>query len=314
MGSAGLSQRFEARVRDEFQKVARLAVEDADVLISVGVTLVDTVTGGATHRLPADSRIDLAAGHASIGQVSYPGVGMRQALAVLTEAVAASRISGRTGIDDAPEVATTEPDAGRTDAQLTQRQLWASVQSFLLPGDLVIADQGTAYYGAAGLSLPEQARLIGQPLWASIGWTLPAALGTSLGAPDRRVIVIVGDGAMQQTAPELGTLIAQGVAPIIIVLNNNGYVIERAIHSPSARYHRIPQWDWTALPSAMSAASAPLAIRATSPHKFDRALRIASRNAGRLALIEAVLPEDDAPALLRDLTRTLDVRTSFADH
>ncbi len=179
------------------------------------------------------------------------------------------------------------------------------MQDFLLPGDLIIADQGTSFYGAAGLTLPAGALLIGQPLWASIGWTLPAALGTSLAAPDRRVILVIGDGAMQQTASELGTLLAQGVAPIVIVLNNNGYVIERAIHSPSAAYHRIPQWDWTALPTALNAASAPLAIRATSPHQFDRALRAASRNAGRLVLIEAVLPEDDAPALLRDLARVL---------
>ena len=41
-------------------KRTRVAVEDTDVLITVGVTLADTVTGGRTHRLPEDRRLDLS--------------------------------------------------------------------------------------------------------------------------------------------------------------------------------------------------------------------------------------------------------------
>ena len=59
------------------------------------------------------------------------------------------------------------------------------MQDLLLHGDLLIADQGTAFYGAAGLTLPDGAQLVGQPLWASIGCPA-AALGASLAAPDRR--------------------------------------------------------------------------------------------------------------------------------
>ena len=289
-------------------KKARLAVEDTDVLITVGVTLADTVTGGGTHQLPVTGRIDLAPDRATIGTVSYPGIGMRPALVVLMSAVRDARIQSRTDLADMP-VTETEPAA--TDGQLTHRSLWASLQDFLLPGDLVVADQGTAFYGAASLTLPEGAQLIGQPIWASIGWTLPAALGASLGAPDRRVVLVIGDGAMQQTAPELGTLLAQGAAPVIIVLNNGGYAIERAIHSAGADFHRIPEWDWTALPTALGAMSSPLAIRAASPRKLTKALHNAVRNAGRLILIEAVLDQDDAPALLRDLTNVLAIGNGY---
>jgi indolepyruvate decarboxylase len=113
---------------------------------------------------------------------------------------------------------------------------------------------------------------------------------------------------MQQTAPELGTLLEQGVAPVIIVLNNSGYAIERAIHNPSASYHRIPRWNWTALPAAMAAAASAQATRAASPRQLDRALRAANRHAGQLTFIEAVLPADDAPPLLHDLARALGAR------
>ena len=146
------------------------------------------------------------------------------------------------------------------------------MQDLLRPGDLVIADQGTAFYGAVGLTLPDGARLLGQSRWASIGWTLPAALGASLAAPDRRVVLIAGDGAMQQTAAELGTLLVQGLAPIVIVLSNGGDTIERAIHRTSAGYDQIPTWDWTALPITVAPASSPVALRAETSRELARAL------------------------------------------
>ena len=99
-----------------------------------------------------------------------------------------------------------------------------------ITSDLVVADMDTAFYGAADLTLPEGARLIGRPMWAPTGWALPAALGASLAEPSRRVVPITRDGAMRQTAAaELGTLLAQGLAPVIIAINIGGCTTERMI-------------------------------------------------------------------------------------
>jgi len=300
-------------------KATRLAVEDSDVLITVGVTLADTVTGGGTHRLPAAGRIDLSADHASVGAVSYPGLDLRTTVAALTRIVAASHVHSRADFSGI-QAARADDEAAApasADGQLTQQRLWASVQDFVAAGDLIIADQGTAFYGAASLTLPERSRLIGQPLWASIGWALPAAVGASLAAPDRRVILIAGDGAMQQTAPELGTLLAQGLAPVIIVLNNHGYTTERAIGHPDAGYHKIPAWDWTALPETVGPASSAVALHAGTSHELARALCAARYRSveGRPVLIEASLDADDVPPHLRDLTRVLAARGGDArDH
>ena len=291
-------------------KAVRLAIEDTDVLITAGVALADTVTGGGTHHLPETGRIDLAPDQARIGDASYPGVGLRQALTVLIPAMRASRIPPRTDLASAAE--TPSPKAADAGSPLTQQQLWASVQDFLRPGDLVIADQGTAFYGAAGLSLPAGVKLIGQPMWASIGWTLPAALGASLAAPDRRVILIIGDGAFQQTASELGTVLAQGAAPVVIVLNNGGYTIERTIHNPSAAYHHIPSWNWSGLPATVAKQAATITMRAVTVGDFNAALRSASGDTGLPVLIEAVTGWDDTPPLLQDLARVLAVTNSYA--
>ncbi len=282
-------------------KRARVAVEDADVLITVGVTLADTVLGGA-HRLPEGRRIELDPGQACIDGTVYPGIGLRQALAILAAAVRS--MPPRAALADLPPLEAAPDVRG---GPLTQGSLWARVQDLLLPGDLLIADQGTAFYGAAGLTLPDGAKLVGQPLWASIGWALPAVLGASLAAPDRRVVLIIGDGAMQPTAAELGTVLGQGLAPIVIVLSNGDYTVERGIHRASAGYHEIPAWDWTALPGTVAPASSPVGLRVETSHELAWALNVANYHvgAGRPVLIEAVLGAEDAPLLLQELTRAL---------
>ncbi len=288
-------------------KRARVAVEDAGVLITVGMVLSDLVTGSGTHQLPP-SRIDLEPDQVRIGDTVYPGVGLRRAMGILAAAVRGGQI--RTGLGRLP-AADAAPFAGAgpstRGAPLTQVSLWASVQRFLCPGDLLIAGQGTAFYGAADLTLPDGAALVGQPLWASIGWTVPAALGASLAAPDRRIVLITGDGAMQQTAAELGTLLGQGLVPVVIVLNNGGYTPERVIGHRDAEYYDIPAWDWTALPAAIAPARGAVTLRGRTAGELAWSLNAASYHvaSGRAVLIEAVLDAEDIPPLPREPSRAL---------
>ena len=53
-----------------------------------------------------------------------------------------------------------------------------------------------------------------------MGFALPAAIGAKMGAPDREVIAIIGDGGYQMTIQELGTIFQTGCAVKIVVLNN----------------------------------------------------------------------------------------------
>lgn len=91
-----------------------------------------------------------------------------------------------------------------------------------------------------------------QPLWGSIGYTLAAAFGAQTACPNRRVIVLTGDGAAQLTIQELGSMLRDKQRPIILVLNNEGYTVERAIHGPEQRYNDIALWNWTQIPQALS--------------------------------------------------------------
>jgi TPP-dependent 2-oxoacid decarboxylase len=167
----------------------------------------------------------------------------------------------------------------------------------------VLADQGTSFYGMAGHRLASGVTFIGQPLWGSIGYTLPAALGAALAERDRRIVLLIGDGAAQLTAQELGSFGREGLTPVIVVVNNDGYTVERAIHGESATYNDIVGWSWTELPDAFGVTDA-LTFRVQTYGQLDEALAAATASKDRLVLIEAVVPRMDIPPLLAELAQS----------
>jgi acetolactate synthase-1/2/3 large subunit len=55
----------------------------------------------------------------------------------------------------------------------------------------------------------------------TMGFALPASFGAKLASPDRQVVAIIGDGGVQMTIQELGTMVQYNVPVKIIILNNN---------------------------------------------------------------------------------------------
>jgi len=168
---------------------------------------------------------------------------------------------------------------------------------------VVLADQGTSFYGMAGHRLASGVTFIGQPLWGSIGYTLPAALGAGLAERDRRTVLLIGDGAAQLTVQELGAFAREGLAPVVVVVNNDGYTVERAIHGQSAYYNDIVGWRWTDLPRVLGAHNV-LAVRVTTYGELDDAMAAAAAARDRMVLIEAVVPRMDIPPLLNELAQS----------
>ncbi|MCF2528722.1 alpha-keto acid decarboxylase family protein [Yinghuangia soli] len=271
----------------------RAVVEDADCLIAVGVLISDGNSGGFSHAFPAGRTIDVQPYHARIGDASFPGLPMDQALAVLTDLVKGS-VRGVLPVLPARPAAP----AGAPDEPLTQAVLWDRFAAFVRPGDVVAAEQGTSFFGVAETRMPAGVTVVAQVLWSSIGYTLPAALGTCVAAPHRRTVLAIGDGSLQLTAQEIGTFARTGSTPVILVVNNGGYSIERAIHPTDAPYNDIAPWRYTELPAALGCGDHALAFRATTPAELDAALAAADRNPDRMVLVEAVVGPEDYPGRL----------------
>src|SRR5258708_16946989 len=91
-----------------------------------------------------------------------------------------------------------------------------------------------------------------QTLWGGIGWATPAAFGAAVAAPDRRVVLFTGEESHQLTAQEICQFHRHGLRPIIFVLNNSGYLIERLLcKDPAIAYNDVAPWNYAELPHAL---------------------------------------------------------------
>ncbi|HAM2252212.1 TPA: alpha-keto acid decarboxylase family protein [Salmonella enterica] len=280
-------------------KEVRQAIEDADRVICVGTRFVDTLTAGFTQQLPAERTLEIQPYASRIGETWF-NLPMAQAVSTLRELCQECAF--------APPPTRSAGQPVRIDkGELTQESFWQTLQQYLKPGDIILVDQGTAAFGAAALSLPDGAEVVLQPLWGSIGYSLPAAFGAQTACPDRRVILIIGDGAAQLTIQEMGSMLRDGQAPVILLLNNDGYTVERAIHGAAQRYNDIASWNWTQIPPALNAAQQAECWRVTQAIQLAEVLERLARPQ-RLSFIEVMLPKADLPELLRTVTRALEAR------
>ncbi|EBL0602646.1 alpha-keto acid decarboxylase family protein [Salmonella enterica subsp. enterica serovar Newport] len=280
-------------------KEVRQAIEDADRVICVGTRFVDTLTAGFTQQLPAERTLEIQPYASRIGETWF-NLPMAQAVSTLRELCLECAF--------APPPTRSAGQPVRIDkGELTQESFWQTLQQYLKPGDIILVDQGTAAFGAAALSLPDGAEVVVQPLWGSIGYSLPAAFGAQTACPDRRVILIIGDGAAQLTIQEMGSMLRDGQAPVILLLNNDGYTVERAIHGAAQRYNDIASWSWTQIPPALNAAQQAECWRVTQAIQLAEVLERLARPQ-RLSFIEVMLPKADLPELLRTVTRALEAR------
>lgn len=127
----------------------------------------------------------------------------------------------------------------------------------------------------------------------TMGFGLPAAIGATFGAPDRTICLFVGDGGLQMTIQELGTIMEQHAPVKIILLNNNylGNVRQWQAMFFNHRYSFTPMMnpDYELIASAYKIPSATVVNR----EDLDGAIQTMLQTEGPYLLQCAVLEEDN---------------------
>ncbi|KAG2237921.1 hypothetical protein INT48_002226 [Thamnidium elegans] len=102
------------------------------------------------------------------------------------------------------------------------------------------AETGTTELGVFNTDSPKGVTFISQIIWGSIGYTVSASMADS-----RRIVyLIVGDGPFQLTSREISVYIRHGLTPVVFLLNNAGYLIEKLIHEPRRSYNNYQMWEY----------------------------------------------------------------------
>jgi indolepyruvate decarboxylase len=271
----------------------RKTVEESDCLLAVGYRRVDTNSGIFSDRLP-DGTVWLRPYSADIGEENFQAITLVDVFERLAAAVPA-RTAPRAPVAKAKAPnggaagATTAPSASDP---LTQKAYWRELQTFIRPGDVIVVEDGTSAVGSNGLTLPEGCTYVAQSLWQSIGYSVGAVLGTLMAAPERRQILFVGDGSFQLTAQELSTILRHDLKPIIFLINNGGYTVERAIVGKNAKYNDVANWRYADLPKVFSRSAKSRSYVVRNLGELKAAL--AGPHDG-LVFVEAVMDREDAP-------------------
>lgn len=290
-------------------------VESADFVLYVGATKSDFNSGSFSAKIREDAAIRLHSYTTEIGYASYPTTDIRHVVPALVPAFKkvvdaqgppkAKRDSVKEKIEAGlalPILTKAEDPQGK----ITQSFLWSRVGGWVKENDIVICDTGTSGFGLLSVPLAKGVTYVAQVLWGSIGWSVGACLGASMASHEdeqrkRRTVLFVGDGSLQLTLQEIGTMIRRHQTPYLFVLNNDGYEIERRIHGPHADYNDIQPYDHQLLLPFLAGPDRKRteSFRVTNQEELDNLLKDEKFNEPtHIRLIELVMPRDDAPEAL----------------
>jgi len=231
-------------------------VEGADLVLDLGGLFFDDIsTGFSSTHLRKEKFISVQSSQVMVGESgteiqsytrSFSPIWIGDVLEGLLSMVSALEVLPKRLLPSPAQA------SGATGERITFPSLRTCIQSFLKEDELLVAETGTSSLQLSTILLPKGARYLNQSLWGSVGWATPATLGVCLAAPDRRVILVTGDGSHQLTATEIGVMGKYGVKPIVVVANNRLFGIEEFLEGNASKdYNKIAPWNYATLPAAM---------------------------------------------------------------
>ena len=194
-------------------------VEGAAHIIQLGVLPTDMNLGAFTAHLDPDHLIDCTDDDVTVGPRTYRNVPLEAFLPALHEAIAGGRDAPMPAAHDVP---TFTPDGA---AEIHVERLIHAVAAHLDDRHGFLVDPGDCLF--ASVELPVPAWSIASAYYATMGYAVPASLGAGKADPDRRPVVLTGDGSFAMSGLEAGWAAFNGVFPIIIVMDNSGYGTQR---------------------------------------------------------------------------------------
>ncbi len=281
------------------------AIQEADLLLAFGMRFDDRVTGNLAHYAPLAKKVHIEIDPSEINKnvkVDVALIGdLRLVLQQLAPMIAPERnaewlkqISAGKG-----EVAVRDivnlPDDGHLYAAHVIHDIWHEAQvAGRLENTIIVTDVGQHQMWEAQYFKHESPRsLVTSGGLGTMGFALPAAIGAKFACPEKDVWVIAGDGGFQMTAAELSTVVQEGLAINIAVINNGflGMVRQWQETFYDKNYSASPilSPDFVMLAAAHGIAGANVTQRSQVIPTVTR-----SRTSGRAHLINFQVEKEDA--------------------
>lgn len=205
---------------------------ECDVLIAVGMRFDDRVTGDLAAYARQAKVIHLDIDPSEFGKnvpVDIPVLGnCKTTLALLTELMKENKHTE--WIESFKQYEETEyanvicPEVYPEEGPINMGEVVRAVSEATQNKAILVTDVGQNQMMACRyFKFTQKRSVVTSGGMGTMGFGLPAAIGATFGAPDRTVCVFMGDGGLQMTIQELGTIMEQK-SPVKIILMNNNYL------------------------------------------------------------------------------------------
>lgn len=320
-GAIACTDPLSAGLFGRYDRIANALIAEADVLLVIGCKLGEIAT--KRYTVPAAGKTVI---HMDIVAEEF-GRTYRPEVLLWADA--------RAGIEDLHEALRGEGKAGRADhvAEVTQRmaawraaaaartgsaetpinvaRILGELNAILPPEAILVADGGfAAHWGGLLYDTKRAGRgFVPDRGFASIGYGVPGAIGAKLGAPDRPVVAMTGDGGLNMSLGDLETARRMGLAFTAIVFNNaaSGYVkaLQHAMYGAgSYQSSDLAETDYAATARALGCN----AIRVEDPAKLGAAIRAGIATRDVPTVLDVVVTRDPAYMLPAADNRTVQIK------
>ena len=207
---------------------ANYATDEADLVIAAGVRFDDRIAGNPSKFIENAKVIHIDIDPAEIDKnkrADVPIVGdLKQVLSEINQAVEPQ--THREWVEKVIEWKKEYPLGHRKvgEDKLLPQEVLQAIDDILKGDAIIVTDVGQHQMWAAQyFTYQNPDSIVTSGGAGTMGFGLPAAIGAQIGAPDKKVVLIVGDGGFQMTVQEL-MMIKQYNLPVKVVILNNSYL------------------------------------------------------------------------------------------
>ena len=210
---------------------ANTLIDWTDGILGVGTLFTDYSTIGWRAQ-PSSSRLfSVDLDHVSHSSVDYSRVQMSDMLEALAKVVKRNdaTLLQHSRLRPHPVHIPLAP----ADSPLSRGEIIRQVQLVLTANSALFVETGDSWFNGVAMQLPRGARFEIEMQWGHIGWSIPASFGYAMGAKERTVVTMIGDGSFQVTAQEASQMVRHKLPVLIFLINNRGQYEEHYYHTVS---------------------------------------------------------------------------------
>ena len=300
---------FEGCVTLTKSEIQKLVGNDG-CLIGIGAWTIGKDTGN--QNLRSDSTVLASRGGVFVGAHYFPEVDLTAFIEKLTvgfEDLAVKKSARKmAGLRLARPLLT----AARKTASWGYDTFFNAIESWITKDDVMVVDAGFPLIGAQTVKIPAREGFIAQAAWLAIGYSVAAATGAKCAKPDKRVVVVVGDGSFHETCQAVSDHHAYGHNTVVFILSNGIYGIEQLLVNPNPfrtpphaykdkllnsvyPYNDLPSWKFDKLTEAFGG----IGKKATNMNELVAILDDIRMTPDSNFVVEVCIPKTDVPAATR---------------